>query len=405
MLFLFNRIIGINNIGDVMKNLIILGATGSIGLQTLDVLDNLPNEYQLLSIAFGKNIETGIKIIKKYQPQYVSVQNEEDALYLKEMFPQIEFGYGLEGLVNASTFTANNNYETVVVTALVGSIGLIPTVEAIKKGYHIALANKETLVTAGSIVMELVKKYKVNILPIDSEHSAIFQALNGEDEKSVKRLIITASGGALRDKSRAELENVTVEQALNHPNWSMGSKITIDSATMMNKGFEVIEAHYLFNLDYDKIDTILHKESIIHSLVEFNDTSIIAQLGTPDMRIPIQYALTYPKRLSLNNAKSLKLEDIRTLNFQKMDYNRYPCLKYAYDAGITAHSMPAVLNAANEAAVKLFLENKIKFLDIERIIYEALNEHKLIKNPDLQTILDLDKVTKEKILTSWKGVN
>lgn len=387
-----------------MKNLIILGATGSIGRQTLEVLDNLINEYQLISIAFGRNLEIGKEIIKKYNPEYVSVEYEKDAHYLKEQFPNIKFGYGLEGLITASTYEANNNYETVVVTAVVGSVGLIPTVEAIKKGYHIALANKETLVTAGSIIMDLIKKYQVNLLPIDSEHSAIFQVLNGEKKKFIKRLIITASGGSFRDKKRSELENVTVNEALNHPNWSMGSKITIDSATMMNKGFEVIEAHYLFDLDYDYIDTILHKESIIHSMVEFHDTSIIAQLGTPDMKVPIQYALTYPNRNVLNTSKRLRLEDISTLNFQKMDYQRYPCLKYAYESGRIGHSMPTVLNAANEVAVKLFLDGKIKFLDIERIIYEALNEHKLIKNPDLETILYLDKETKYKVFTTMKGV-
>jgi len=387
-----------------MRNIILLGATGSIGKQTLDVLDNLKNEYQLVSIAFGKNLKTGIEIIKKYRPLYVSVENKKDALYLKELFPNISFGFGMEGLITASTFDSNNNYETIVVTAVVGSVGLIPTIEAIKKGYHIALANKETLVTAGKIIKDLIKKYKVNLIPIDSEHSAIFQALNGENNKYIKRLLITASGGAFRDKLRSELEFVTVKEALNHPNWSMGSKITIDSATMMNKGFEVIEAHYLFDLNYDKIDTILHKESIIHSMVEFLDTSIIAQLGTPDMRIPIQYALTYPKRNVLKNAKRLKLEDIGNLHFQKMSFKRYPCLKYAYDAGRIGHSMPTILNAANEIAVKLFLEGKIKFLEIEEIIYDTLNEHKLIKNPDLDTILYLDKNTKQKIFTTMKGV-
>ena len=386
-----------------MKNLIILGATGSIGMQTLAVLGNLTNEYKLTSIAFGKNIKRGIEIINKFKPQFVSVENKSDCKYLSELFPDIKFDYGLEGLINASTYDASNSYQTVVVTALVGSIGLLPTVEAIKKGYHIALANKETLVTAGRIIIDLIDKYQVNLLPVDSEHSAIFQALNGEKKAQINKLIITASGGAFRNKSREDLKHVTVTEALKHPNWLMGSKITIDSATMMNKGFEVIEAHYLFGLPYDKITTILHKESVIHSLVEFVDTSVIAQLGTPDMRIPIQYALTYPNRFVLNNAKSLKLEEIMTLNFQKLDFTRYPCLHYAYEAGKIGHSMPTVLNAANEAAVHLFLTEKISFLDIERIIYEALNNHILIKNLDLDTILSLDKEVKMTILT-LKGV-
>ncbi len=388
-----------------MKNIILLGATGSIGTQTLEVLKNHENEYQLVSMAFGSNIEKGMEIISEFHPRYVGVANKQDALRLQELFPHITFGYGMEGLVNASTYDAGNGYKTVVVTAVVGSIGLLPTIEAIKKGYDIALANKETLVSAGHIVLDMIKKYRIKLLPVDSEHSAIFQALNGENRKQVKRLIITASGGSFRDKTRDELKNVTVRDALNHPNWSMGSKITIDSATMMNKGFEVIEAHYLFDMPYESITTILHKESVVHSLVEFIDTSVIAQLGTPDMKIPIQYALTYPNRFELKQTNQLKLEEIQTLHFQKMDLNRYPCLKYAYDAGIAGHSYPTVLNAANEAGVKLFLEEKIGFLDIENIIYDALERHEMIKNPDLDTILLLDKETKAQIYAKYaKGV-
>ncbi|HEY8364999.1 MAG TPA: 1-deoxy-D-xylulose-5-phosphate reductoisomerase [Haloplasmataceae bacterium] len=386
-----------------MKNLILLGATGSIGTQTLEVLDHLLDEYQLVSIAFGKNLSCGIEIIKKYRVQYVSVADKDDCLRLKELFPYLQVGYGIEGLIQASTFDANNTYQTLVVSALVGSVGLIPTIEAIKKGYDIALANKETLVTAGNLVTSLVNKHKVKLLPIDSEHSALFQALNGEEKKTIKRLIITASGGAFRDKSRDELQNVSVNDALNHPNWQMGAKITIDSATMMNKGFEVIEAHHLFQVPYEKISTLLHKESIIHSLVEFIDTSIIAQLSNPDMKLPILYALTYPHRTHINSLKSIDLEDIASLHFAKMDFKRYPCLEYAYYAGKIGHSLPVVLNASNEAAVKLFLESKITFLDIERIIYNALEKHEVIKNPDLYTILYLDKEIKEQI-SSMKGV-
>ncbi|QVK18919.1 1-deoxy-D-xylulose-5-phosphate reductoisomerase [Mycoplasmatota bacterium] len=387
-----------------MKNIILLGATGSIGTQTLDVIAHNEEDYQLISIALGKNIKKAIEIIKKFRPLYVSVENECDANYLKNLFKEIEFGYGEEGLIKAATIDSNNSYETVVVTAVVGSVGLLPTIEAIKKGFTIALANKETLVTAGHIVCDLANKHQVNLLPVDSEHSAIFQSLNGENPKNIKQLIITASGGSFRDKSREDLKKVTLKEALNHPNWSMGSKITIDSATMMNKGFEVIEAHYLFQLPYERITTLLHKESVIHSMVEFVDTSIIAQLGTPDMRIPIQYALSYPERIELKQAKRLKLEEIALLHFNTMDFNRFPCLKYAYDAGNTGGSMPTVLNAANEAAVKLFLEGKISFLEIEKIIYESLEKHKVIKEPDLETILLLDKDTKKRILsTHLKG--
>ncbi len=384
-----------------MKNILLLGATGSIGKQTLDVIEKHPNEFKLLTIAIGTNIIKGIEIIKKFKPKYVSVINNKDALLLKGLFVNIEIGFGERGLINAATYVGNNNFKHIVVTAVVGSVGLVPTIEAIKKGYTIALANKETLVTAGHIVMDLAKEYNVDILPVDSEHSAIFQCLNGENNKQVKEIIITASGGSFRNKTREELETVTIEDALNHPNWNMGHKITIDSATMINKGFEVIEAHYLFGLPYENISTVLHFESVIHSMVEFVDSAIIAQIGTPDMRIPIQYALNFPNRLESNFGKSLKLQDVGTLNFKPMDFKRFPCLKYAYDSGKTGHSMPTVLNAANEAAVNLFLKKKISFLEIENIVYENLTNHKLINNPSLDDILSLDKEIKENILSKY----
>ncbi len=384
-----------------MKNIILLGATGSIGSQTLDVIINNIDDYKLISIAFGTNLEKGIEIIKQFKPQYVSVTNQEDARKLKLIFNDIEFGFGTEGLIHAATLEANNPYKTLVVTAVVGSIGLVPTIEAIKKGYDIALANKETLVTAGHLVVKMAQLYGVKLLPVDSEHSALFQAMNGENKQTIKELIITASGGSFRDKSREELKKVTLKEALNHPNWNMGSKITIDSATMINKGFEVIEAHYLFDIPYERITTLLHRESVVHSMVEFIDTSIIAQLGTPDMRIPIQYALTYPERVESNHYKRLKLYEIAELHFQPLDFKRYPCLKYAYEAGSTGHSMPTVLNAANEAAVALFLQEKIPFLEIEDIIFSALKDHELIKNPDLETILSIDKETKARILSKY----
>lgn len=383
-----------------MKNIILLGATGSIGTQTIEVLRGLSDEYRLVSLAFGKNLNKAIEIINEFKPFYVCSELKEHAEILKNLYPSLKVGYGNDGLLECATFEARNNYPTVVVNALVGSLGLKPTVEAIRKGYTIALANKETLVTAGRIVKEEVAKHGVELIPIDSEHSAIFQCLNGENNRNFKRIILTASGGSFRDKTRAELENVTVEEALKHPNWSMGSKITIDSATMMNKGFEVIEAHFLFNVGYEQITTILHRESIIHSMVEFQDTAILAQLGTPDMKVPISYALTYPERQLVSNAKQLDLTEIGILHFEKVDFARFPCLKYAYDAGIIGHSLPTVLNAANEAAVNLFLDGKIKFLDIEKIIYENLEKHELIKNPDLETIIQLDKELKLRIIKS-----
>ena len=247
------------------------------------------------------------------------------------------------------------------------------------------------------MVIDEAKKAGVQLLPVDSEHSAIFQALQGEQEKNIERLVITASGGSFRDRTREELVGVTVEEALNHPNWSMGAKITIDSASMMNKGLEVIEAHWLFDLPYDKIDVLLHRESVIHSMVEFHDSSVIAQLGTPDMRVPIQYALTYPDRLPLIGRKRLNLAEIGQLHFAEMDFNRYPCLQYAFEAGKIGGTMPTVLNAANEAAVAGFLAGRISFLEIETLIEEALNRHQVIANPDLPTIQEIDQITRQLI--------
>lgn len=285
----------------------------------------------------------------------------------------------------------------VLVNAVMGSVGLQATLEAIRAKKQIALANKETLVTAGHLVMDAVHKNQVNMLPVDSEHSAIFQCLNGEKQSDVNKLILTASGGSFRDKTRAELANVTINDALNHPNWSMGAKITIDSATMMNKGLEVIEAHWLFDVPYKAIDVILHKESVIHSMVEFQDHSVIAQLGSPDMRVPIQYALTYPTRLELPVTKRLNLVEIGKLHFEQMDMSRFPCLQMAYDAGKEGGTMTTVLNAANEVAAGLFLEGKISFLTIETLIKRAMENHQAIQRPDLETILYVDTQTRKQV--------
>ncbi len=373
-----------------MKNINLLGATGSIGMQTIDIIRNHPEEFKLTAVSGGRNIDGIRAIVQEFKPELVSVQNREDAERLKSEFQNVTIMYGDEGLIETAVYHKGD----VVVNAVMGSIGLIPTMKAMEAGKVIALANKETLVTAGHIVMEASMKYGTPILPVDSEHSAIFQALQGEQSKNIERLIITASGGSFRDKTRDQLTNVTVEDALNHPNWSMGSKITIDSATMMNKGLEVIEAHWLFNLPYEQIDVLLHQESIIHSMVEFHDSSVIAQLGTPDMRVPIQYALTYPDRLPLAGAKRLNLADAAALHFKKMDFDRFPCLQYAYEAGKTGGTMPTVLNAANEAAVGLFLERKIPFLTIESLIEQAMKRHKPIENPGLETIQEVDQDTR-----------
>ncbi len=374
-----------------MKGISLLGATGSIGTQTLDCIRSNPDRFKLQAIAVGRNLDLTRKIIQEFQPSVVSVQCKEDQEKLRAEFSShIKIYYGEEGLIEVATYKESQ----VLVNAILGSVGLLPTLKAIEAGKTIAIANKETLVTAGHIVMAKAKEKNVAILPVDSEHSAIFQCLNGESEKEIERLIITASGGSFRDKSRAELENVTVEDALNHPNWSMGAKITIDSATMMNKGLEVIEAHWLFNQPYEKIDCLLHRESTIHSMVEFKDGSIIAQLGTADMRIPIQYALTYPERIPTKSER-LDLAKIGKLHFEKMDFDRFRCLQFAYEAGKIGGTLPVVLNAANEVAVHAFLAGEISFLQIEDWIEKALTSHQVIANPDLQTILQVDKETRE----------
>lgn len=376
-----------------MKKISLLGATGSIGIQTIDIITANPEHFQLVALATGRNMEKTREIIKLVQPELVSVQEAEDAKMLQREFPAITFTYGSEGLIEVATHPDT----TVLVNAVLGSVGLAPTLAAIKMSKTIAIANKETLVTAGHLVMAAAKQYNAPILPVDSEHSALFQAMNGENPKSISRLIITASGGSFRDKTRDELTNVTVKDALNHPNWSMGAKITIDSATMMNKGLEVIEAHVLFDMPYDDIDVVLHRESIIHSMVEFDDTSVIAQLGTPDMRAPIQYALTYPERIPLQNSKRLNLAEIGKLHFEEMDFTRYKALQLAYDAGRTGGTILTAMNAANEAAVAAFLRGEISFLGIDEVIERIMDEHSTIAKPDLATILAVDSETRKRV--------
>ena len=385
-----------------MKNIYLLGATGSIGMQTLDVIANNPTKFKLVAFSAGQNIEKTRHIIEAFHPSYVSVISDVAAHELSKQYPHVEFGYGQEGLIGVATYDKVSGREHFVLSAVMGSVGLVPTLKAIEMGRNIGIANKETLVTAGHIVTEKAKAHGVKLLPVDSEHSAIYQCLLGEDEKSVKKLIITASGGSFRDYSREQLQHVTRAQALNHPNWSMGAKITIDSASMMNKGLEVIEAHWLFDMPYDKIETILHKQSVIHSMVEFEDTSVIAHLGTPDMRIPIQFAMSYPERIELKQATSLNLAQVGTLEFKEMDFERFPCLKMAYEAGIKGGSATTVLNAANEAAVDLFLHDKVSFLDIERLVYDELAKHEVVATPSLSEILTIDEAVKGSLYEQYK---
>lgn len=381
-----------------MKKISLLGATGSIGWQTYDILVNHPESFKLVAFSSGKNIEKTRQIIEHLQPELVSVQDENDAIALQKEYPHIHFTFGAQGLIDVATHPES----TVLVNAVLGSVGLESTLAAIRMGKTIAIANKETLVTAGHLVMSEAKKYNAPILPVDSEHSAVFQSMNGENPKQIERLILTASGGSFRDKTRDQLKGVTVKDALNHPNWSMGAKITIDSATMMNKGLEVIEAHVLFNMPYEKIDVLLHRESIIHSLVEYHDTSVIAQLGTPDMRVPIQYALSYPDRLPLVAGQRLNLAQIGQLHFKEVDFDRYRALKLAYDAGRAGGTILTAMNAANEAAVALFLQEKITFLQIEEIIEQVMNDHNNVLVPDLETIIHVDNETRKTVVSMVK---
>lgn len=376
-----------------MKKISLLGATGSIGLQTIDIITANPEDFQLVALSAGRNIDKTREIIKQLKPALVSVQDAKDAQVLQQEFPTSTFTYGAEGLVEVATHPDT----TVLVNAVLGSVGLASTLAAIKMSKTIAIANKETLVTAGHLVMAAAKQYNAPILPVDSEHSALFQAMNGENPKNISRLIITASGGSFRDKTRDELIGVTVKDALNHPNWSMGAKITIDSATMMNKGLEVIEAHVLFDMPYNDIDVVLHRESIIHSMVEFDDTSVIAQLGTPDMRVPIQYALTYPNRIPLQGGKRLNLAEIGKLHFEEIDFKRYKALQLAYDAGRTGGTILTAMNAANEAAVAAFLRGEISFLAIDEMIERIMHEHSTIAQPNLETILAVDSETRKRV--------
>ena len=373
------------------KKISILGSTGSIGTQALECVAAAPEQFEVVALAAGKNIDLLTKQALQFKPKCVSVSSSELADELRARLPQsIKVVYGDEALVELA---AHPDADTVL-TAMVGSAGLQPTLAAIDAGKTIALANKETLVSAGHIVMDRAKQKGVSILPVDSEHSALFQCLNGEFSSEVNKLVLTASGGSFRDLSRDQLKEVTVEQALKHPNWSMGAKITIDSATMVNKGLEVIEARWLFDVSYDQIEVLLHPESIIHSYVEFVDRSIIAQMGLPDMRVPIQYAFTYPHR-NVSPAQSLDFAQMNQLTFRKMDFNRYPCLKLAFDAGRTAGTAPTVFNAANEVAVARFLNREISFLSIESAIYEALTQHQVIENPTLEEIQFVDQQTRK----------
>ncbi|MHC5227494.1 1-deoxy-D-xylulose-5-phosphate reductoisomerase [Enterococcus sp. LJL99] len=377
-----------------MKNIALLGASGSIGASTVDVVLAHSERFKIVSMTFNSNKEKGVELIKKIRPSYVGVGSEELKAELAIQFPEIQFGVGETGLIEASILPEVD----VVLTAVSGSIGLAPTLKAIEAKKDIALANKETLVMAGKWVMEAAQKNNVQILPVDSEHSAIFQCLQGQRQKDLKEIVITASGGSFRDLTREELKQVTLDQALKHPNWSMGQKITIDSSTMMNKGLEVIEAHWLFGVEYDRIKVVLHKESIVHSMIVLADGAYLAQLGPSDMREPIQYALTYPKRMPIKNEKTFDLTTIGQLNFEPMDLVRFPMLALAFQVGKKGGAYPTVYNAANEIAAAAFIAGKISYLQIEFFVEKAVNEYNESHEVSLDEVIMIDKETRIKVV-------
>lgn len=367
-----------------MKKIAILGSTGSIGTQTLDVIRAHSDELEVLALAAGSNKERLKEQIREFHPELVSLSDEKKAQELKEELAgeAVEVVCGMDGLIEVAGIDSAD----VVVTAVVGMMGILPTMEAIRKGKDIALANKETLVTAGHLIIPMAREYGVSILPVDSEHSAIFQCLQGEPKKALDKILLTASGGPFRGKNAEFLETVTLEDALNHPNWSMGPKITIDSSTMVNKGLEVMEAKWLFGVDYSQIEVVIQPQSIIHSMVQYIDGAVIAQLGTPDMRVPIEYALFYPERRSLPGNR-LDFSKLSQITFEKPDYKVFRGLSLAIEAGKTGGTMPTVFNAANERAVAKFLKGEIKYTDIVRSIEKCMDAHKVSAHPDLEEIL------------------
>lgn len=379
-----------------MKHISILGATGSIGTQTLDVIRKNRDNFKLAAVTANNNYLKIIDIINEFNPKLAAMMDYSAYIKVKDycMENNIDINVlsGIDGLSAAATLEETD----IVVTSVVGMIGLVPTLNAIKNRKAIALANKETLVVGGELVMAAAKKSKVNILPVDSEHGAIFQCLQGNNKKEVERLLITASGGPFRGKNREELINIKPENALKHPKWNMGKKISIDSSTLMNKGLEVIEAHWLFEMDYNDIQVVVHPESVVHSMVEYCDGSVLAQLASTDMRLPIQYALSYPKRME-RQVDKLDFYKIGSLTFEKPDMDTFRCLKLAYEAGRTGGLLPTILNASNEIAVELFLKNKITFLQIEAIVEESLNKFENITEIDVETILENDKKVRDYI--------
>jgi 1-deoxy-D-xylulose-5-phosphate reductoisomerase len=374
-----------------VKAITLLGSTGSIGTQTLDIVEHHPDKFRIVGLAAGSNVTMLAAQVAKFRPEIVAVGNVNKLAEFKAAIATLDYQpivvAGEEGTIEVARYGDAES----VVTGIVGCAGLLPTIAAIKAGKDIALANKETLIAGGPVVLPLVAEHGVKLLPADSEHSAIFQCLQGVPAGGLRRIILTASGGAFRDLPVEKLATVTIADALKHPNWSMGKKITIDSATMMNKGLEVIEAHYLFGMDYDRIDVVIHPQSIVHSLIEVQDTSVLAQLGWPDMRLPLLYAMSWPERIR-TDWKPFDLVTAGDLTFRAPDRDKYPCIELAYAAGKMGGSMPAVLNAANEQAVALFLDEKIQFIEIPQVIATVCDRHKIdyTATPSLEDILAAD---------------
>lgn len=381
-----------------MKNISVLGSTGSIGTQTLDVARK-NSDIKVVALSAGTNVELLEKQVREFQPSFVSMADEKTLSELKVRLSDmsgIEYDYGMDGLIHAATISGAE----IVVTAVVGMMGIVPTIEAINAGKDIALANKETLVTAGHIIMKLAADKGVRILPVDSEHSAIFQCLNGERENKIHKILLTASGGPFRGRTIEQMKNIQVEDALKHPNWTMGRKITIDSSTMVNKGLEVMEARWLFGVELNQVQVVVQPQSVIHSMVEFEDGAVMAQLGTPDMRLPIQYALYYPERRFLDT-QHLDFWKLRQITFEEPDMENFRGLALAYEAGRRGGNVPTMFNAANELAVAMFLDRKIKYLDIIDIIEQTMTNIEYIDNPDVKQILDTEAAAYEYIRSRY----
>lgn len=382
-----------------MKRIILLGASGSIGTQTLDILEFYNDKFTLEALTVGNRDEHLEQWIDTFNPKAVALRNEQRRLQLSETYPHIKF-YDVEHIVTLIDETEAD----LVVNAIVGIAGLKPTVAAIENKMHVALANKETLVAGGDLVIKLLGEYGVTLLPVDSEHSAIWQALIGKQRRDIHSITLTASGGSFRDLTRDQLNNVSKEDALNHPNWSMGEKITIDSATMMNKGLEVIEAHYLFGIPYGRINVLMHHQSIIHSYVQFNDYSILAQAGTTSMKVPIQFALTFPNHNYINKSEALDLAQVGQLTFADVDFERFPLVALAYEVGRQKGNKPIVMNAANEAAVHLFLQEKINFLNIETLVINTTRKYDYEDVKSFDQVYEINDRVKEDVLANYNDI-